>query len=112
MDSVLTDTKLELVFKESAYPDCDLVIPETGERCYSFSDILPEFSVPDVVISTSFFKVGVYVPFHPFIRDVHEFYDLAPLQLTPNSYRLAINTYILYASTHTSPLIGPELGLF
>lgn len=88
------------------------MIPEPGERAHRFDVRTPELGVPYAVISAAFLKVGFFTPIHPFLREVLDFYELAPMQLTPNSYRLAISTYILYSSKFTAPLSAPELGYF
>lgn len=111
-DSIMTLSRLEKLYEECPRPTCTIAIPGPGERAHSFNVRTPELGIPKAVISAAFFKVGVYVPLHPFIREILDFYELAPLQLTPNSYRLAICTYILYASKFTTPLTAKELGYF
>lgn len=111
-DSIMTLSKLDKLFEECPHPKCTIVIPVPGERAHRFDTRTPELGIPKAVISAAFFKVGVYVPLHPFLRDVLDFYELAPLQLTPNLYRPAISTYILYASKFTEPLTTKELGFF
>ena len=112
MDSIMTSARLAKLYEECPHPTCSIVIPEPGERAHQFKTKTPDRGIPNAVTSAAFFKVGVYFPLHPFLREVLEFYGLAPFQLTPNSYRLAISTYILYSSLFTTPLSAPELGYF
>lgn len=49
---------------------------------------------------------------HSFFREMLEFYDLAPHQLTPNSYHMAACMYILYDKEFSVPLTARELEYF
>lgn len=109
LDSIMTLPKLDIFFKDCP---CTIVIPDPGERAHRFNKRTPELGIPKAVISTAFLKVGFFMPIHPFLREVLEFYELAPMQLTPNSYHLAISTYIMYASKFSTPLSAPKLGFF
>lgn len=92
IDSLMTLTRLEKLYEECPRPTCSIVIPEPGERAHRFDIRIPDRGLPNAVTSAAFFKVGVYFPLHPFMKEVLDFYGLTPLQLTPNSYRLAIST--------------------
>lgn len=111
-DSIMTSVKLERLFEECHRPVCKITVPEPGERAHRFDLKIPKQGIPHAVISAAFLRVGVSMPLHPFLREVLDFYQLAPMQLTPNSYRLAISTFILYSSKFTVPLTAPELGYF
>lgn len=105
-------SKLEKLYEECPHPTCTVVIPETGDGAHRFDVRILERGIPKAIISVTFFKAGVYTLLHPFMRDVLDFYELAPPQLTPNSYRLVIGMYVLYASKFTTFLIVRELGFF
>ena len=77
-------------------PGCKLVAPQPGERCQSFDNFEPDQAIPGAVLSAQFFRLGLSLPLHPFLHEVIQYYDVAPLQLTPNSYRMAVCMYILY----------------
>lgn len=98
--------------KESCDPGCDLVVPTAGERCHRFGNFEPDQAIPNAVLSASFFKLGFSMPMHPFFVDMLNFYEIAPMQLSPNSFRVAACMYILYDQTFSVPLTPRELGYF
>lgn len=111
MDSSMNVDRLERL-RELCNPGCNLVIPSGGERCHRFNNFEPDQSIPNAVLSASFFKLGFSLPLHPFFTDVLNFYDIAPMQLSPNSFRVAACMYILYDQTFSVPLTARELGYF
>lgn len=54
------------------------------------------FRIPRMVTSPKLVSLGVGAPLHPYLREMIELYDLAPLQLSPNSYKLVLTLFILY----------------
>ena len=111
VDSAMNPSKLSKLL-EFCNPGCRLVIPQVGERCHRFDSFEPDQLEPEAVLSAAFFRVGVSLPLHPFLTELLNFYQLAPLQLTPNSYRMAIGTYILYANEFSTTLTVPEFHYF
>lgn len=88
------------------------VILEQGETCHRFDNFGPEQVIPDAFLSTIFFKLSFSLPMHPFFHDILEYYELDPLQLTPNSFRVVSCMYVLYDQTFYVPLSARELRYF
>ena len=109
MNSIMTPARLQSLL-ESCNPGCTLVIPQPGERCHRFDNLKPETNYPNAVLSSQFFRLGLSLPLHPFILEVLDFYEVALMQLTPNSYRMAICLYILYDIHHGVRMSAVELG--
>lgn len=109
LDYTMNIDRLEK-FLESCDPGCRLVVPCAGEKCHSFNGLKPGRPVPKAVLSASYFKLGFSFPMHPLFIDILKFYDIAPMQLTPNSYRMTACMFILYNQTFSVPLTARELG--
>ncbi|KAK1402683.1 hypothetical protein POM88_002288 [Heracleum sosnowskyi] len=56
--------------------------------------------------------MGLSIPLHPFIHDIITYYDIAPLQMTPNAYRMAMCMYVLYDQLFEKKMSARELGFF
>lgn len=82
----------------------------SDEKCNIFDNFEPDQVVPCAVLSAQFFRIGLYLTFHPFIKENIDLYKIAPFKLTPNSYRMAVCIYILYDSLFGARLTTPELG--
>lgn len=65
-----------------------------------------DFKIPMMVLTPRL--PWVWVPPY-FFKEILEWYDVVPIQLSPNSYKLAITLYILY---HDEGLIPPSLEEF
>ena len=63
--------------------------PKPDERLH-----LPPISF--MTISKTILKAGVFLPLHPFIDQVLQFFDIVSFQLTPNSYRIIMAFYIAF----------------
>lgn len=111
LDSIMNPVKLTNLL-QTCKPGCKLMIPAPGERCHHFDSFEPDQPIPQAVLFAQFFKLGLSLPMHPFIQELLEFYDIAPLQLTPNSYRMAMCMYILYKIELEKDLTAHELGYF
>lgn len=72
------------------------MISKSSDRCHRFDNYEPEKAIPHVVVSISHFKLGFTVPMHPFFVEMLDFYELTPLELTPNSFRVVVCMYVLY----------------
>lgn len=64
------------------------------------------------VMSASFFKLGFSLPLHPFFVEILDYFELAPMQLTPNSFRVAAGMFILYSDHLNARLSARELNHF
>ena len=111
MDSIMTPARLQSLL-ESCNPGCTLGIWKPGERCHRFDTLKPGTGYPKAVLSAQFFRLGLSLPLHPFILEVMDFYEVSPMQLTPNSYRMAVCLYILYDIHHGVRMSAWELGWF
>lgn len=59
-------------------------------------DLWGQFRIPRMVTNPILISLGVGAPLHPYLRAVIEHFDVAPLQLSPNSYKLVLALLILY----------------
>lgn len=96
---------------ESWNPGCTLVLLESGERCHRFDGLKPGKAIPCAILSYSYFKLGFSLPMHPFIHEIRDFYNLAPMQMSPNSFKMAY-MFILYDQAFFATLTARELGHF
>ena len=80
--------------------------------CAHIFSILGTFTIPRIVLTPLLIKLGVGAPLHPFFRAISEWFDIAPIQLSPNSYRLAIAIYIMYINEGYAPPTMEELSHF
>ena len=62
-----------------------------------------------MAISEAILKVGVFLPLHPFIDQVLQFFDIVPFQVTPNSYRIIVAFVIAFFEACG---VKPSLGHF
>lgn len=63
-------------------------------RMHNFPDT--RLPTPRMVLTNKLVKLGFGSLMHPFLHEIIEFYDIGPIQLSPNSYRFAIGLYIMY----------------
>ena len=60
-----------------------------------------------MAISEVILKTGVFLPFHPFIEQVLNFFDIVSFQLSLNSHRLIVAFYIAFSElSKTAPTVG------
>ena len=73
----------------------------------------PSRRPPDglAAISEEIFKGGGRIPFHPFIRSVLDHFGIAPMQLTPNAYVIAVAMYIACCENGLGEPSAVELGV-
>ena len=62
------------------------------------------------MLSAQFLRLGISLPLRPFILEILDFYEVAPMQLTHNSYRMAVCLYIIYDIYHGVKTSTLELG--
>lgn len=89
-----------------------IVLPLPHMRCYRFNHSENGGRVPRMVLSTFLLRLGISSPLHPFIKDVCEYFQLAPLQINPNGYRAALALYIMYHKCGYPSLTARQLGYF
>lgn len=111
IDSILNPVRLQSLL-EVCTPGCTLEIPNPGERFHRFDLLSPDCNIPNAVFSAQFFKLQLSLPLHPFIVEISDYYEVAPMQLTPNSYCMAVCLYIPYHSYYNTQLTADELGWF
>ena len=73
LDSIMTPVRLQSLL-ESCNRGCTLVIPQPGERRHCFDSLRLETAIPNVVMSSQFFKLGISLPLHPFILKIMDFF--------------------------------------
>ena len=49
-----------------------------------------------ITLSAEFLRAGLRLPFHPFLRRALTAFNLAPIQLNANAYRILVGCYILW----------------
>ncbi|GMN19420.1 hypothetical protein TIFTF001_039814 [Ficus carica] len=57
-----------------------------------------------ITLSTEFFRAGLRLPFHPFLRRMLTRLNVSPMQLNANTYRILISCYILWAKNFVTEL--------
>lgn len=95
MNSSMNEKRLEKLL-ESCNPVFLLVVPMAGERCHCFDCLEVALPILSAIISTSFFKLGFSLPMHPFFLELLDFYNLAPMQLTPSFFIIVACMIVLY----------------
>ena len=89
----VTEDYLAALRNEFNIPDSvELVVPGPGD--------LPSRPPPEhITLSAEFFRAGLRLPFHPFLRRALTAFNLAPIQLNANAYRILVGCYILWRKT-------------
>ena len=89
-----------------------VILPQPHMRCYRFNHKENGGRPPRMVLSTSLLELGVSSPLHPFIREVCEYFKVAPIQISPNGYRTMIALYIMYDIEEYPRLTAEQLHHF
>lgn len=84
--------------------------PRRNMRMHRFNT--PGLPTPRMVITNRLADLGFGCPLHPFLHEMCEFYNIASIQLSPNSYRLAIGVYMMYVNLGYEPPTMDELSHF
>ena len=50
-----------------------------------------------MTFSEAILKMEVFLPLHPFVVQVLNYFDIVPFQLPPNSHRLIVVFYIVFS---------------
>lgn len=66
---------------------------------------------PKMVLTPQLVELGLGSPMHPFFELI-DFYKLAPIQLSLNSYRLVIGIYMMYLNKGYRPPTMEEISFF
>ena len=109
LSSTATDEEIEWVML-FYYQEGLWARPRSSMRPHIFN--IGNFTTPRIVLTPLLVKLGVGAPLHPFFRAISEWFDIAPIQLSPNSYRLAIAIYIMYINEGFSAPSMEELSHF
>lgn len=56
-----------------------------------------------IALFKEFFQASLQFPFHPFFRNILDFYELAQTQLIPNSVRIIVSFIVLYHIIRIEP---------
>ena len=74
-------------------------IPDSVALVVPGADDLPSRPPPGhIAISAEYFRAGLRLPFHPYLRQALTRLNVAPAQLNANAYRILISCYILWVS--------------
>ncbi|GMN59081.1 hypothetical protein TIFTF001_028173 [Ficus carica] len=57
-----------------------------------------------ITLSVEYFRAGLRLPFHPFLRRVLTRLNVAPAQLNANAYRILVSCYILWMSNFAAEI--------
>ena len=75
-------------------------------------DYNPRLRIPRMVLTPKLVKLGIGPPLHPYFKSIIEWYDIAPIQLSPNSWKLAIALYMLYRDHNNRAPTMEDLSFF
>ena len=84
--------------------------PRPQMRMHYFPDT--RLPTPRMVLTNKLVELGFGSPIHPFLLEITNFYNIAPIQLSPNSYRMIIGLYIMYRKKGFPPPTMTEISHF
>ena len=90
---------------------CIWARPHPWMRPHIF-DYNPRLRIPRMVLTPKLVKLGIGPPLHPYFRSIIEWFDIAPIQLSPNSWKLAIALYMLYRDHNQRAPTMEDLSYF
>ncbi|GMN45071.1 hypothetical protein TIFTF001_014270 [Ficus carica] len=80
-------------------------VPLSVELLAPGADDLPSRPPPGyITLSAEYFKAGLRLPFHPFLRRAFTRLNVAPAQLNANAYRILVGCYILWMSNFAAEI--------
>ncbi|GMN19009.1 hypothetical protein TIFTF001_042801 [Ficus carica] len=83
----------------------DFQIPAEVELRVPGENDLPSRPPPDyIALSAEYFRVGLRLPLHPFLRQALTRLNVAPAQLNANAYRILVGCFILWAKNFATEL--------
>ncbi|GMN64582.1 hypothetical protein TIFTF001_033659 [Ficus carica] len=100
--SAVTLRYLAALRREFSIPDdVDLVVPGPN-------DLPSRPPSGHIALSAEYFRAGLRLPFHPFLRRALTSFNVSPAQLNANAYRILIGCYVLWAAkfSETLPLFA------
>ncbi|GMN24479.1 hypothetical protein TIFTF001_043784 [Ficus carica] len=100
--SAVTPRYLAALRREFSIPDdVDLVVPGPN-------DLPSRPPSGHIALSAEYFRAGLRLPFHPFLRRALTSFNVSPAQLNANAYRILIGCYVLWATkfSETLPLFA------
>lgn len=108
MVSTATNTQIEWCMK---YYDQEglWARPHTRMCCHIFN-LGPPFRVPRMVTSPKLIALALGTPLHSYYRALLEWFDIAPMQLSPNIYKLSVTLIVLYTDLGFDPPFTTELS--
>ena len=86
------------------------VVPLEEMRAHRFD--IGNYRIPRLVLTPRHVSLGVGAPLHEYFEAICEWFDVAPIQLSPNSYKLAAGLYILYKDEGYGAPSMEELSYF
>ncbi|GMN60007.1 hypothetical protein TIFTF001_029094 [Ficus carica] len=100
--SAITLRYLAALRQEFSIPDdVDLVVPGPN-------DLPSRPPSGHIALSAEYFRAGLRLPFHPFLRRALTSFNVSPAQLNANAYRILVGCYVLWAVkfSETLPLFA------
>ncbi|GMN64596.1 hypothetical protein TIFTF001_033669 [Ficus carica] len=100
--SAVTLRYLAALRREFSIPDdVDLVVPGSN-------DLPSRPPSGHIVLSAEYFRAGLRLPFHPFLRRALTSLNVSPAQLNANAYRVLVGCYVFWAAkfSETLPLFA------
>ncbi|GMN65307.1 hypothetical protein TIFTF001_034381 [Ficus carica] len=83
----------------------EIVIPNYVELVVPGSNNLPSQPPPSyITLSAEFFRARLRLPFHPYLRQALTSFNVIPMQLNVNAYRVLISCFILWAKNFDEEL--------
>ncbi|GMN31443.1 hypothetical protein TIFTF001_041590 [Ficus carica] len=80
-------------------------VPLSVELLAPGADDLPSRPPPEyITLSTEYFRAGLCLPFHQFLRRALTRLNVAPAQLNANAYRILVGCYILWMSNFAAEI--------
>ncbi|GMN20173.1 hypothetical protein TIFTF001_043018 [Ficus carica] len=96
--SAVTPRYLAALRREFSIPDdVDLVVPGPN-------DLPSRPPSGHIALSAEYFRAGLRLPFHPFLRRALTNFNVSPAQLNANAYRILIGCYVLWAAKFSKTL--------
>ena len=75
-------------------------------------DYNPRLRIPRMVLTPKLIRLGIGPPLHSYFRSIIEWFDIAPIQLSPNGWKLAIALYMLYQDHNNRAPTMEDLSYF
>lgn len=83
--------------------------PEMRPRIFYYGE---EFRILRIFLTAKLVSIGVGTPLHSYFKEISDWYEIAPMQLSPNGYKMAITLYMMYAFCGFDPPSMHEFSYF